>query len=123
MDRAIGVNVYVCRQAARRLGLEDSIQGSGAVLSDIDAWPHAAVVRQDGVKTIFVKHTDRATIEEIAVLAEDERLRPLPHHGLSRQHEDVFQPFYGYAQPEPSARPEPPQKPRCAVGRGESLRL
>ena len=82
-------------------------------------WPgrDAAVVGEHDVGAVLVEHVDRLALEHVAVLAEDERLRPLrgpPPPAGSDEHV-VAELLDRHPKPHPLARPEPPDEERLAV--------
>ena len=60
-----------------------------------------------------MEHIDRPTIEQVAVLLKDIRLRAFVDDGIGRQHDDVLILLDGHMKPHPLPRSESPDDERA----------
>ena len=91
VDGSVRVDMKTRLFTAGRLGFEDSSQRCGGVLSKESSGRDAAIVRDDDMPSIFVKHVDSDLIKQITVLPIDKGIWPLVCNRFRRQNENVFQ--------------------------------
>src|SRR5947208_17137248 len=103
--------VVVAAVLPTRRGLERTVQGGGPVADDELPGANAPVAGQDALGAVLDEYPDRLPDEQVAVLHEHVRLRPLADDRPGREDEHVVAELLDRnPEPHPLARAEPPNE-------------